>query len=126
MRKYNFKTGGFVDVDVPCDICGKVIDAAFGVRGYYEEGEDGKKVLKHAGSCCVGKIRASNVISKKARDAYRAKGQIPESVLKKLPKAPPPGKTKNAGKKASKFIDVVGRSKKAGKSKGKKIIKSSK
>ena len=126
MRKYDFATGEVVEKEVPCDICGKVIDAAFGVRIYYEEDESGKKTQKQAGSCCVGRIQVSKVMSKKAIDAYRTKGQISEDVLKRLPKAPPPGKTKSAGKKASKFIDVVGRSKSTGKSKWKKIIKSAK
>lgn len=112
MRKFNFITGEFEEEEVKCDLCGEVIDSSMGVKIGYIEKENGEKIKANMGSCCVGRIRAFDGLSKRARDAYRSQGQIPDEVLRKMPKAPPPDSTPNsqAGKEVHKFIDSIGRS----------------
>lgn len=111
MKKYNFLTNEYEEVEVKCDNCGKVIDTLNGFREQYTENENGERVKVTLGSCCVGKIHAYNSLSKKIREEYKNRGQIPESVLAKLPKAPKPvGKASEAGKTVDKFVDKIGRS----------------
>lgn len=112
MRKYNWDTGEYDEIDVNCDICGKLIDGSRGSRTTYKKDKNGKKVKIEMGSCCAGKIRG-DALAKKNRAAYQSQGQIPDSVLRKMPKSPSPlkGRNKDAGKKIHSFIDSVGRSK---------------
>lgn len=111
MKKYNFLTGEYEEEEIKCDGCGKIIETLNGFRTKYVEDENGKSVLVTLGSCCVGKIHAYNSLSKKIREEYRNRGQIPDSVLAKLPKAPKPvGKSSEAGKAADNFVDKIGRS----------------
>lgn len=112
MRKFNFVTGEFEKEDVKCDLCGNIIESSMGIRVGYVDNEDGERIKVNMGSCCVGKIRAFDGLSKRARDAYRSQGQIPDEVLRKMPKAPPPDSKSNAnaGKEVHKFIEKIGRS----------------
>lgn len=112
MRRYDFITGEFVEEEVKCELCGEVIDSTQGFKIGYIENEEGEKIKVVMGSCCVGKIRAYSDLSKRNKEAYKSRGQIPEEVLKRLPKAPPPDSKSNgdAGKEVHDFINKIGRS----------------
>jgi len=113
MRVYDWSTGEFIEEVTKCDICGEVIDSSRGYRVSYQEDESGNKIQVQSGSCCSGKIHAYDIISKRIRENYRSQGQIPESVLKKMPRAPKPLNRPNreAGKEIHHFLDTIGRSK---------------
>lgn len=113
MRVYDWSIGEFIEEEVPCDICGKIIDSSKGYRVSYVKNENGDDIKVQAGSCCIGKIHAYNNLSKSVREKYRAQGQIPDSVLKKMPRAPKPLNRPNseAGREIHNFLDVMGRSK---------------
>ena len=112
MRVYDWSTGEFIEEEVPCDLCGKPIDSARGYRISFIKDENDNDIKVQAGSCCTGKIHAYNKLSKSVREKYRAQGQIPDSVLKKMPRAPKPLNRPNveAGKEIHHFLDTIGRS----------------
>lgn len=113
MRKYNWDTGEYEEVEVKCDNCGGVIDGSLGMQIRSVKDEDGNQVKITLGSCCAGKINAYRSISKNIREAYRNQGQISEDVLAKtLPLAPKPSRnSQTEGKDVHKFVDKIGRSK---------------
>jgi hypothetical protein len=113
MKEYNWETGEFIELDVFCDTCGEIIDSSQGYRISIQKDEFGNRIKVQEGSCCAGRIRAYNNISKKVRELYRSRGQVSDDVLKKMPKAPKPLNRPNseAGKEIHNFLDTVGRSK---------------
>src|SRR4030042_1157580 len=113
MKEYNWETGEFIELDVLCDTCGKIIDSSQGYRISFQKDEFGNSIKVQEGSCCAGRIHAYNNISKKVGESYRSRGQVSENVLKKMPRAPKPLNRPNreAGKEIHNFLDAVGRSK---------------
>ena len=112
MKKYNFSTNEYDEVEIYCDGCGELIDSSKGYKEKYIEDEDKVRRKVVLGSCCAGKIHAYGCLSKKARESYRSKGQISDEVLSKMPKAPMPAPTpKEAARPTDNFLDAVGRSK---------------
>jgi len=112
MKKYNFSTGEYEECIVNCEGCGEHIDSQKGYQEKYVENEDGERFKVILGSCCVGKIHAYGSLSKKIREDYKSRGQIPDSVLARLPRAPKPVDIPiEASKPTDNFIDKMGRSK---------------
>jgi hypothetical protein len=113
MRKYNWNTNEYEELEEFCDGCGLPIDGNKGMQIVYKDTEDGKRVKMQLGSCCAGKINAYGSISKSLREAYKNQGQISENILSKnLPLAPKPDKdSSKAGKQIHEFVDKIGRSK---------------
>jgi hypothetical protein len=120
MRVYDWSTGEFIEKEVLCDICGEIIDSSRGYRVSYIKDENDNDIKVQAGSCCTGKIQAYNKIGKSLRKKYREQGQIPDSVLKKMPRSPKPlnRPDREAGKEIHQFLDTVGRSKLTKETKG--------
>ena len=112
MKKYNFLTDEYEEIEINCDGCGEPIEGSKGYQEKYVKDENGQQHKVVLGSCCIGKIHAYGSLSKKLREDYKSRGQIPDSVLARLPKAPKPvDNPSEASKPTDKFIEKMGRSK---------------
>ena len=112
MKKYNLITNECEEEDIYCYGCGKLIDGKDGVSIRYVEDENKNKIKVNYGRCCVGRIHASDSLSKQIREKYRSSKQIPDELLKKLPIAPKPtDKPSESSKVVDQFVDKMGRSK---------------